>query len=215
MGHVTYMFTAHASRFFNIVSWLYLRYDTYVWGMLYWFEGIMTHVNKSCHIYMYTSHASRCFNTFPLAMFTNFKAITLESWSQVMWYAQVPLFVCACVLQCFASCCSVLQCVAVFRHFSDHSWELVANYVVCSGTCICVLQCVAVCCSVLQRVAACCSVLQCVAVFRYFSDYPWELASNYVVCSGISICVCVRIAVCCSVLQCVAVCCSVHKTIEQ
>jgi len=43
------------------------------------------------------------------------------------------------------SCCSVLQCVAVY----------------CS-----VLQRFAVCCSVLQRVAACCSVLQGVLQYR-------------------------------------------------
>ena len=42
----------------------------------------------------------------------------------------------ACVLQCVAVSCSVLQ------------YD----------------ECVAVCCSVLQRVAMCCSMLQCVAV---------------------------------------------------
>ena len=63
------------------------------------------------------------------------------------------------VLQCVAVCCrtmqSMVQCVALERHF----YELMRVAVCCS-----MLQCVAVCCSVLQRVAACCSVLQCVAV---------------------------------------------------
>jgi len=56
------------------------------------------------------------------------------------------------VLQCVATCCSVLQRVA---------------------TCCSVLQCVAVCCSVLQRVAVCCSVLQCVAVIYIHNKSPF------------------------------------------
>ena len=61
---------------------------------------------------------------------------------------------CIAVLQFFAVCCSVLQCVAVsvgtvfIRQISNHE----APHVRC--VCVCgVLQCVAVCCSVLQCVA--------------------------------------------------------------
>jgi len=52
------------------------------------------------------------------------------------------------VLQCVAVCCSVLQCVAVYRKIDISFFA-----VYCS-----VLQCVAVCCSVLHCVAVCCSV---------------------------------------------------------
>jgi len=47
-----------------------------------WVEGLQSD-EPVCPEAGYT-----CFNTFFLAMFTNFKAITLESWSQIMWYAQ-------------------------------------------------------------------------------------------------------------------------------
>jgi len=81
--------------------------------------------------------------------------------------------------QLVAVCCSVLQCVAVFRVAVCRSVSQ------CVAVCCSVLQCVAVCCSVLQCVTVCCSVLQCVAVC----------------CSALQC-----VAVCCSVLQCAAVC---------
>jgi len=65
------------------------------------------------------------------------------------------------VLQRVATCCSVLQCVAVFRSVLMVRWLVLAgegNVAVCCS----VLQCVAVCCSVLQCVAECCGVVQCV-----------------------------------------------------
>ena len=46
-----------------------------------WVEGLQSD-DPMCPEAGYT-----CFNTFPLAMFTSFKAATLESWSVVMWYA--------------------------------------------------------------------------------------------------------------------------------
>ena len=47
-----------------------------------WVEGLQSD-EPVCPEAGYT-----CFNTFFLAMFTCFKAVTLESWAQIMWYAQ-------------------------------------------------------------------------------------------------------------------------------
>jgi len=126
------------------------------------------------------------------------------------------------VLQCVAVCCSVLQCVAVFKNAGFRTcWRKRAT------------QGVAGCCSVMQRVAACCSVsksqdggngsatmqrphgdksilgapkispqslylFQRVAVLAL---YGWGCA---VCCSVLQ-----RVAACCSMLQRVAACCSV------
>jgi len=68
---------------------------------------------------------------------TDMMNLQLEHWTHLHTLLQV----CACVVQCVALFCSVLQCVAVCR-----------------------MQCAALFCSVLQCVAVCCSVLQCVAV---------------------------------------------------
>ena len=96
---------------------------------------------------------------------------------------QIESFVCVCGVVtpaapfvCVTVCCSVLQCVAMWKCRDS-------RYSICvCGTCVeeeifskcvalccsvlqcvaSVLQCVAVCCSVLQCVAVCCSVLQCV-----------------------------------------------------
>jgi len=81
-------------------------------------------------------------------------------------------------------CCSVVQCVAVWR------WR-----------CSAVSSESAVCCSVLQCVAVCCSVLQ-------YGD--GVLFHQRVQCDAACCGVLQRIAVCCGVLQCVAVCCSVE-----
>ena len=66
----------------------------------------------------------------------------------------------------FATCCSVLQCIAVRCSVCSVLQRVAVEYSVlqCVAVCCSALQCVAVCCSVLQRVAACCSLLQCVAV---------------------------------------------------
>jgi len=99
------------------------------------------------------------------------------------------------VLQFFAACCSVLQCVV--RPLAHAGGLTVAAYLVCLCVAVCcsALQCVAVCCSVLQCIAVCCSELQCVAV-----------------CCSTLQCVAAR----CSVLHCVAVCCIVlHTDLEK
>jgi len=116
------------------------------------------------------------------------------------------------VLQCFAVCCSVLQCVPLH----------VYTYM---SVCVCVFVCLVLpglacthtvlCCSVLQCFVVCLSVLQCV---------PLYVHTYLCVC----VCVCVSVprasrsclyphgiivsqcvAVRCSVLRCVAVRCSV------
>jgi len=73
------------------------------------------------------------------------------------------------VLQCFAVCCSVLQCVSnmnkshmnEFGRVGVNKWTSVVQCVV---VCCSVLQCVAVCHSVLQCGAVCSSMMQCVAM---------------------------------------------------
>ena len=96
-------------------------------------------------------------------------------------------------MQCFAVCCSVLQCVAVHVFCNSQLTCLKdpACVAVCCSVLQCVLQCVAVCCSVLQCVAVCCSA----CIMKLTVDVPE------------------RAKVCCSVLQCVAVYCSVLQCV--
>ena len=111
-----------------------------------------------------------------------------------LWHCRRPLFVCchqrlrlSHLVDCVAVCCSVLQCVAVYRwplFVCHHKWLGLSHWVECVAVCCNMLQCVAVCCMVLQGVKVRCSVLQCVAVS----------------CSVLQ-CVSMR----CSALQCVAV----------
>ena len=82
-------------------------------------------------------------------------------------------------------CCSVLQCVALYRNSSPEgaeccsAWRVQRLCSVLEGTQCCrVFECVAECCRLLQSVAGCCRVMQSVAE-------------------------------CCSVLQSVAECCRV------
>ena len=121
------------------------------------------------------------------------------------------------VLQCvatIATCCSVLQCVAVphpVMGARQRPAQVVA--VCCSVLQGVAVQSVAVCCRVLQCVAVCGSVRQCFAVcpstpctgrFSVFS-----VLQCVAVCCSVLQCV----AVCCSVLQCVAACCSVLQRV--
>jgi len=75
-------------------------------------------------------------------------ANSAELSARIAWIALIGPIAHKRVLHRYLSCCSVLQCVAVFCR-------------VLQG--VAVLQCVAVYCSALQCVAACCSALQCVA----------------------------------------------------
>jgi len=62
------------------------------------------------------------------------------------------------VVQCFAVCCTVLQCVAVCLYNGVEALSRLLCYYTS------VLQCAAVSSSVLQCVVVCCSVLQCAVV---------------------------------------------------
>ena len=95
-----------------------------------------------------------------------------------------------CILQCAATCCNVLQCVA-------HIWLVspqCQHCIVTAFTHVCILQCV----------ATCCSVLQCVAHIWLVSPQ----CQHCVVMGRTHVCILQCVAVCCSVLQCVAPCCA-------
>jgi len=139
------------------------------------------------------------------------------------------------VLQCVAVCCSVLQCVRIFRgerHFATENFRCVAVY--CSmlqyvAGCCRVLQGVAVCCrvylffeasnvlrqntfGVLQRVAACRSVLQCVrCVVVYCIVYLFSEASGVFRLSAVAPhCNTLQHTVsCCNILQHLATHCNI------
>jgi len=119
------------------------------------------------------------------------------------------------VVQCDASCFSVLQCGAVSCSVVRLDTGRPPRPITCDVRCS-VLQRVAACCSVLQRVAAWCMVhgaVWCSAVQRVTACCsvlhpdagrpPYPIASN-VCCSVLQ-----HAAVYCRVLQCAAVCCSV------
>jgi len=94
-------------------------------------------------------------------------------------------------IRCFAMCCSVLQCVAL--------WYSVLQ---CVTVCCRVLKSVAEFCSLLHCVALCCSVLQCVAVC-YSVLKGVAVCCRVLLCAGLCYSVLQRVAVCYSVLQCV------------
>jgi len=95
----------------------------------------------------------------------------------------------ACVLQCVAVYCNVLQCVAMRYKSSDEVNRCVAVYVVA-------------CCSVLQLVAVCCSVLQCAmkSSDKVKSEWIWHgtdiFGNPIAVHSNVCMCVCVYIFLC-------------------
>jgi len=95
--------------------------------------------------------------------------------------SQVRAISCCSVLQCVAVWCGVVQCGSV--------WSSVIQ---CVAVCCSVLQCVAVCCSVLQCIAVCCSVLQCL---QQDKSSDADATSPH------------HATVRCSVLRSVAVCC--------
>ena len=112
------------------------------------------------------------------------------------------------VLQFVASCCSVLQCVAL--------WISKENVLVesqrCAAVCCMVLHGVAVCCSfgfenvccsMVQHDAMCCSVLQCVVVWISNTSLlrPRGVLKRAAACCSVL----QRVAACCIVLQCIAV----------
>jgi len=101
------------------------------------------------------------------------------------------------VLQHFAVCCSVLRCVAVWRHLHG----IFQNRSLCVAVCCSVLWCVAVCCGVLQCVAVCCDVLRCVEICMSLSETGHCVLQCFAVCCSVFRCV----ALCCDVLQCVVV----------
>jgi len=102
-----------------------------------------------------------------------------------------------------ARCCSVLQCVAVWRSVLQGAQEMTVTL---SGL---VLNRVVVkCCSMMQHAAVCCSALQRVTSRNSLSGrWRWRarVAQCGVVCCNVLRCVAVC-CVCCVVLQCVATC---------
>jgi len=95
---------------------------------------------------------------------------TILSALAVLWiYPATGRPSCCSVLQCVAVYSNMLQCVAVCCRAVDHSCNRQTFVLQCVAIGCRVSHCVVVYCSVLQCVAVCCIVLQSVAIMWIYS----------------------------------------------